>query len=186
MTAYAPHYTSRFKQRYSVQGDNHSITFRFPGPITGSGLTDAQNAFSSFLDAMASLLFDDWALGPASAADIDSNIFLPVPAIGTPAGAVVTANRQPSERATALTFVARSAGGNPWKFSLFGVAVSSSEDLGNEDYRYRPGEITAIDNAVAVLVANSSAFVGNDGGTLFWYPYVNYKDYDHWVKDVRG
>jgi hypothetical protein len=186
MAAYAPHYTSRFKQRYSVQGANHSITFRFPGPVTGSGLTDAQNAFASFLNAIAPIMFTDWSMGAASAADIDSTVFLPVPIISGSGGAVSISAREEEERATALTFVARTAGGNPWKFSFFGIAISGLESAGAVDYRIHPGEVTEIDDAVTVLVANASAFVGNDGGTLFWYPYVNYKDYDHWVKEVRG
>lgn len=186
MTAYAPHYTSRFKQRYNVQGANHSITFRFPGPVTGSGLIDAQNAFGSFFNEMIPILFNDWAFGQASAADIDTTVFLPIPTVGSGSGTVAITNREAEEKATALTFVARSAGGNPWKFSLFGAAISGLEGAGGVNYRIQPGEVAEIDAAVAVLVANASAFVGNDGGTLSWYPYVNYKDYDHWVKEVRG
>lgn len=186
MTAYAPHYTARLRQKYSVQGSVHSINVRFPGPITGSGLTDAQNALFDFLSELQNILFDDWAIGQTSAADIDSTIFLPQTTVGTITGTVVTTSREEEEKATALTFVARSGSGNPMKLSVFGAAISGLESAGLVNYRFYNGENASIDAAVAVLNANSTALIGNDGQALTWYPYVNYKDYDHWVKKVRG
>lgn len=183
--AYAPHWTSRVRIHYNVQGKNHTMTFRFPGPISGSGLTDALTTINDFLNAMESALWSDWTVNAVTAADIDSTIFLPIVNPITAVGTVDPVDREPENKAYMLTFVARTAGGNPWKFSLFGVSSTALEVTGSRDYRIRAGESSVVDGAIDLLQVSGGALIGNDAEPLFWYDYANTGEYDPTKKDVR-
>lgn len=185
MPAYYPAWTARVRLKYTVGRFSHNILLRFPGPSTGSGLTDVMTAFNDFLTALGPLLYDDITFVSASAADIDSNVFLPIANTITAVGSVATAGREPAEEATQWTFAARTTGGNPWKFGLFGLRQASVEGAGGNDYRIRFGENGDIDAALGVLNLNSTAFIGNDANPLHWFGYVDYKDNDHFVKQIR-
>src|ERR1041384_8363601 len=101
MTAYYPAWTARARIKYTVGRFSHNILLRFPGPSTGSGLTDVMAAFDSFLTALQPLMYNDFTIVSVSAADIASTVFLPIANTLTPAGGVDTTNREPQEEATA-------------------------------------------------------------------------------------
>jgi hypothetical protein len=185
MTAYYPAWTARVRIKYTIGRFSHNIILRFPGPSTGSGLTDVMTAFGDFLTALQPLMYDDFTVVSAAAADIDSTVFLPIANTLTPVGGIASATRQPDEEATAWSFVARTTGGNPWKFSLFGLFKGGIESAGGTDYRINFGENGDIDAALSVLNLNSTAFIGNDAQPLHWFGYVDYKDNDHFVKQIR-
>lgn len=185
MTAYAPHWTSRVKLHINVQSTNHTILFRFPGPISGSGITDALGALNSFFGALENAMYDDFTVNAVTAADIDSTIFLPQVNPFTFAGTVDPVDREPEEKAFQTTFVARTASGNPWKFSLFGLSKAALELTGEKNFRVRAGESLLIDTAIDVLQLAGAALIGNDGDPLFWYDYANIGENDNWKKKVR-
>jgi hypothetical protein len=185
MPAYYPAWTARVRIKYTVGRFSHNFLLRYPGPSTGSGLTDVMAAFGDFLTALEPLMYDDFQVVSAATADIDSTVFLPIANTLTPAGGVASATREPQEEATAWSFVARTTGGNPWKFSLFGLARSAIEAASGQDYRIRFGENGDIDAALGVLNLNSTAFIGNDANPLHWFGYVDWKDNDHFVKQIR-
>lgn len=185
MTAYAPHYTSRVKIHYFVQGAGHTMQFRFPGPISGSGLTDALGAINDWLVALADTMYDDWTVSAVTAADQDSNIFLPQVNPFTVTGTVDPADRQPIEKAFTVSFPARSSGGNPFKVSLYGCSRVSVELATEENGRVRAGENPDVDAAIDVLQLAGAALIGNDALPLLWYDYANVKDNDRWLKKIR-
>lgn len=186
MPAYYPAWTARLRLEYQVGRFSHNILMRFPGPSTGSGLTDVMAAFNAFLVPLGPLMYDDIAFVSAAAADIDSNVFLPIANTIVAAGSVAASTREPREEATEWSFTARTTGGNPWKFSLFGLWADGIEIASGRDFRIRFGENGNIDSAVSILNLNSTAFIGNDGNPLHWSQYVDYKDNDHFVKKIRG
>jgi hypothetical protein len=186
MTSYAPPYTSRLRLKYRVQGTNHTMQARFPGPISGSGLTDCMAALHSFLVALQPAMFEDWTPISAAAADINSNIFLPVTNTIAPVGEVGILTREEEEIAYCATFVARSTGGNPMQLRVFGLAANTLETAGGVDFRVTFGESADVEAAVGILNLNSTAILGNDGNPLIWYPYANVKPNDEWVGKVRG
>lgn len=186
MASYAPHYTSRLRIKYLGSGRPHNMLFRFPGPSDGSGLTEALTVIGAFLDALAPLMYDDFTVISVSIANIDTNIFLPYATTLTPTGSIAASTRTPAEEATAWTFVARTTGGNPWKFSLFGLYQNGIEGGPGQNYRVVFGENGDMDAALAVLNGGGTALIGNDGLPTHWAPYADYKDNDHYVKKVRG
>lgn len=185
MTAYAPHWTSRVKIHYFVQGAGHTMQFRFPGPITGSGLTDALGAINNWLTALEDLLWTDWTVSAVTAADQDSTVFLPQTNPFTVTGNVATDNRQPIDKAFSVSFVARSSGGNPFKVSLYGCSPINGELDTEVNGRIRAGENADVDTAIDILQLAGAALIGNDALPLLWYDYANTKTNDRWLKKIR-
>jgi len=142
-------------------------------------------AFGDFLTALGPLMYDDFTVVSAATADIDSNVFLPIANTLVPAGGVASVGRRPDEEATAWTFTARTTGGNPWKFSIFGLYRDGIDVPESRDYRVRFGENGDMDAALGVLNLNSTAFIGNDANPLHWFQYADWKDNDHYVKQIR-
>jgi len=188
VTAYAPEFTFRYWLKYSSLGDEHEMMWRFPSSTGAGALFTISTKFTQFLDAIAGMRFTDWAILSARYSLANSLISLPAsplptPVAGTaalPVGAAAIAQARPVEHG----WRARTLFGQPWGFYVFGLGTSFL--AGNGNFRLTPAEFAAVTTSIAALNGGSIANVGNDDAGLSWYEYINQKDNDYWVHQVRG
>lgn len=186
MTAYAPTWTGRLKVSYFAAQAVHTQTWRYPGPSSGSGVTDLISVIQSFYDALAPILWEDFIINSVTVADINSPVFLPIINPFTPvSGEILIADFEPMDKAEVASFVGRSTGGNPWKIGQFGIATRQIEVSGSLNYRALANENVNIGNAIAALQAGAGSVLANDANTVSFYEYANLKPNDRWVKKVR-
>jgi hypothetical protein len=185
MTAYAPNWTSRVRFSYFGAQKIHSLNLRFPGPITGSGLTDIITLIGNFQAALAPVLFEDWTFNATFAADQDSGVFLPQPNPDGAAGSILLTAFTPEMKAWAGVFVGRTALGNPAHFSVYGISRDEVQAAPGQNFRVIAGENATIDTAINVLQSNATKIVGNDGTPVTWYDYMNFSPNARAKKLVR-
>lgn len=187
MPAYGPNFTPRLKVRYRGARANHTQTWRFPQVgVAGVNRDAAIAAIQGVYDLLTPLMFEDWSVLDLSYADENSDIFLPTTGL-TALGTVALAGTAASVKAHAISFVGRTAGGQPAKIAQFGLSTEALGDLDNSDFRISPGEDTSIDGAIALLNTYLSPLLicGSDKLAISWKTYANSKPYDYWVKRVR-
>lgn len=186
MTAYAPTWTGRLKVSYFAGQAIHSQTWRYPGPASGSGVTDLIAVIQAFYDALAPVAWNDWAINAVTVADLGSPIFLPiVNPFSLITGSSDIVDFEPEDKAEALTFVGRTTGGNPWHITQFGIDRDAIESAGSKNFRVLHPENATIAAAIDVLVAGGGTVLGNDAGAVAMYQYADLKENDRWVKKVR-
>lgn len=186
MPAFAPNWTGRLKISYFGAGAVHSTTWRYPGPASGSGVTDLITTITNYLTALEPLLWDDYQVNAVTVADIDSSVFLPIPnPFGDIVGESTTTTLTPEDKAYTVGFVGRSTGGHPWHILQFGLAVSGVQAGNQKNFRLLNGESPEVDNAIAALEAGAGTVLANDANSVAFYQYANIKTHDRWVKKVR-
>jgi len=186
MTAFAPTWTGRVKITYFAAQAVHTQTWRYPGPASGSGVTDLLTTISSFYNALANVLYEDFNVNSVTVADIDSPVFLPIiNPFASGIGTVALIDFEPEEKANVATFVGRSTGGHPWKIGMFGLVFGSIEVAGSRNYRVLETENITIGSAISALIAGAGTILANDANTVAMYNYCNLKPNDRWVKKVR-
>lgn len=186
MTAYAPTWTGRLKVSYFGAQAIHTQTWRYPGPSSGSGVTDLIAVVQAFYDACANIMWSDFQINAVSVADINSSVFLPIPnPFTTPTGLVDIADFEAMDKAEVTTFVGRTTGGNPWHISQYGIAVRQIEVPGQLNYRVLASENPQIGTIVGTLQAGAGTVLGNDANTVAFYDYADLKPNDRWVKKIR-
>lgn len=185
MPDYAPNYTHRIRVRYTACGAVHTQTWRVTAP---AGITERTNAFNSiqaFYDALTALLSDDCAVLSVSEALVDSDVFLPSAFSLTLVGTYDASVNGRSKKASATSFVGRSIAGLRAVIYQYGIVHSfASSEVPSDDFRITRDEVTEYGDAIDALNA-STALVGNDGFSAVWYPYVNAKYNDYWLRRVR-
>ena len=186
MPAFAPNWTGRLKISYFAAKAVHTQTWRFPGPSSGSGVTDLVTTISAYFAALQDDLWEDFVVNAVTVADIDSSIFLPIPNpfTGVTGGQVMT-TFSPDDKAKATTWVGRSTGGHPWKITQYGVNYDILEAAADSNYRLLRGEDAVIDATLDALAAGAGSFLANDANSVAIYDYANIKPNDRWVKKVR-
>jgi hypothetical protein len=128
----------------------------------------AQNAI------LPSTVIDEVTFAPSG-----SDIFNPVTTgiegntYGSGGGAAVGA-------AQFVSYIGRTAGGKRVRMFVYGVNAIAAND-----YRFVLGESTQVDDAIAVLNANSTLLKGIDGGAIVWKNYANAGVSAHWQKALR-
>lgn len=182
---FAPNYTHRIRIRYFACGAAHSQVWR---SFSNNGIverTAAFNTIQSYYDALAALLSDDLALLSISEADADSDIFLPSPFALSLVGSADYSTKGPSKKASSTSFVGRSIAGLRAIIYQYGIVhnMDSSETPAN-DFRVTRTEVTEYGDAIDALNA-TTGLVANDDFAMVWYPYVNAKYNDYWLRRVR-
>ena len=186
MADYATINTARLRVRYTQGGKQHTFQIRAPhGAIGAQG--DLVSRANSILAAIAPALFADWSVLGADFAARDSEIFLPVGGVNTPAGkssATPVAFLVPAF----VGFVGRSAGGSRVRLTLFGTVLQASMGASAHDYRIQGGENGFVDGTIVALNngAGGSSMGGIDGGAVSWYSYANIGYNAHWQRELRG
>lgn len=186
MANYAPDFTARLKVRYRAGGQVHTQTWRLPGDPSLAQIAAAEAVINGFYSALAPILWDDASILSVTVAGADSPVFLPIASSLTMSGDTSIATATGSARSAAASFVGRTAGGLRVIVFQYGIAMVPGESGTPSDFRWNPGEDVHIDDAVAALQGAGPALVGNDGLDAVWYSYVNFKDNDYWVGQVRG
>jgi len=188
MTSYAPNFTGRLRVKYRAAGGVHTQTWRFPtyGPL-GVGMAAARDAVNDVWLELQNIMYDDLQCLGVTYAQEDSDIFLPTSLISAMIGTVATPVAKPSDKAYAVSFVGRTATGQPAKEFFYGIAELSVDVSGLQNFRLNPGENGAIDAAIAAANSFTAGLTlcGSDGTGVTWYPYANQKPNDYWVKRLR-
>lgn len=184
MADFAPNYTARYRVRYSVQGNTHTMLWRVASDT--ESVVGIAAKVSLFLADLEGSLWSDWSVLGADFAPADSDIFLPTTAPDQPTGAGSTGSRANSDKAYACSFVGRSTGGNKARMFLYGTVFAASLRSGIEDdFRILSSENGDVSAAIVRLNETSPALVANDDNVATWYEYVNVKHNDRWVRRLR-
>jgi hypothetical protein len=165
--------TARYKVFYTNGGRQHVQDVR----VNAVSPSAFGTAFAALLSAIAGDLTVT-VIDEVQFAGLHSNLFFPVITgiEGTSHGGGAATIRTTTQYAN---FIGRSAGGRRVRAAIFGVLVIS------DDNRFVAGESAAFDNAIAVLVANPSIWVGIDGTQTAWKSYVNTGFNAYWQRKVR-
>lgn len=184
MADHAPTYTPRFRIKYSTCGATHHMTWRLPR--SESDPSSYAGKAKTFLDALASLRYVDWTFLGAEFAEVDSGVFLPTAMTAPVAGTQSVPGVVGQARPNAVSFVGRTTLGKRAVFYLYGLIVKPREDSAvYNDWRVTTLELAALSTAIGVLTETPPQLCGNDGATVNWYPYVNVKANDYWVRRAR-
>ena len=188
MPDFAPHYTARYIVRYSVQGNEHDMQFRWArgAPVV---ISDMVNKVGGFLNAFRANRYDDWTVLGARFYAQDSLVSVPTTAPTVLASTVSTTGRPASAAAGAWQFLGRSQAGGKGGLWCYGTSMSVENTTGNlsaTDFRLTAAEATTVADAIAALGTGNPTLAGNDGNGLIWYNYVNLKYNDYWLHRVRG
>lgn len=164
---------------YSYQDRSHTLQMRFSN---ASFLSDAKTAAISFLNTLVTILDNTWAIAGARWRDAGSIVTLPTPIPGlgaTPSGGTVNATLKPRE----LGFTGR--GGTSGRIGGFFVYGSTAPLPG--DFRYQPGEVVALDDALENLALSSGdVWLSKGFDPLQFKPYVNSQNNSYWETRARG
>lgn len=182
---FAPNYTHRIKVRYFACGAAHSQVWR---SASNDGLVERTGAFNTiqaYYDALQALLSDDLALLSISEAAANSDIFLPSPFTLSLVGTADYSTFGPSKKASSTSFVGRSVAGLRAIIYQYGIVHSmASSETPSNDFRVTRDEVTEYGDAIDALNA-AVGMVANDDFVIVWYPYVNAKYNDYWLRRVR-
>jgi hypothetical protein len=165
----------RYKLRYQVQGNQHSITVHMSTTGTSS---DAGTNGTALANLLKTILPSNGSFVGVDFAAAGSNVFNPVVTLsiaGTGAAASGTINTP-----RAASFVGRNANGR--KIRLFIIGVDLAADT---NWRVEIAEDTRVSAIVTGLNAGTGDVRCIDGVAPLWRAYVNIKYMDHWVKAQR-
>lgn len=182
---FAPNYTHRIRIRYFACGAAHSQLWR---SASNDGITERTGAFAAiqaYYTALQSLLADDTALLSISEASANTDVFLPSPFTLTLLGAADVSTFGPSRKASSTSFVGRSVAGLRAIVYQYGIVHSfESSEVPANDFRVTRDEVPAYGDAIDAL-NGATGMVANDDQVIVWYPYVNAKFNDYWLRRVR-
>lgn len=171
-----PDNTVRWWLNYSVAGIGHTLQMRGTEFATDA---NALNAYNALLDELDPVLASNATFLSVDRADQGSNVRNPVigfvPRSG--AGAFTTTG---DSRAFQISFTGRSDDGRKVKYLMWGVGVTS-----DGDFRWEPGDIAYLDDALATFPANNKVWATISGLIPVMHPYTNYGYNDHTVRSLR-
>lgn len=185
MADFAPNWTPRFKVRYSVLGLTHTIQWRLPRAADPGDWSAISAKFGLFLDDMANKLAESFTILDAVAAEVDSDVFLPVAAPTFGGGEVDESSAAVSQKAYYAQFVGRGADGGKASFYLYGYVGNPVTEADDRDFRVYATEDASFAAAITRLDETSPALGANDGSVVNWYEYVNTKYHDYWAHRIR-
>jgi len=188
MADFAANFTARFKLRYSTLGKSHTVMFRIARGAGATGLSNMKLKVAAFLNALDNGRYTDWTMLGATYAPEDSDIFLAtdVPS-GVSAGLDTIPTDPLSQSCLATSFVGRSIAGQKARTFLYGVNTGPETGIaGFDNFRITSTEDANVAAAIAILNSSSPSIVASDGNNVVWYPYVNTKYNDYWVRRTRS
>jgi hypothetical protein len=137
-----------------------------------------------FLDALAALRPDNFAVTSTEFAPSDSDVFLPISGLTVVPGTQSSAAFGRNQSALSGSFVGRSSLGQKARLFLFGFGIIPETAQG-ADFRIQASESTQVAAALASLAGATLQLVASDAMPVSWYPYVNLKFNDHYVAKLR-
>lgn len=184
MADFAPNFTARYRVKYTSIGKNHSMLFRFPRDIDTTDSAAMATTISGFLNALAALRPDNFAVTGTEFAPADSDVFLPIAGLTISAGTQSSAAFGRNQSALSGSFVGRSSAGQKARLFLFGFGIIPETAQG-ADFRITAAESTQAAAAITSLNGATLKLVASDAQPVVWYPYVNLKFNDHYVAKLR-
>lgn len=176
MAPLAPNLTDRYKVLYTVGGHQHAQIVRTEGVSDG----DWSETMDEYYTAVGAVCYA-FTIDDVQFCFAGSTVFSPVTGSltgstygsGTPAVA--------GENAYYYSFIGRTAGtGIRVRFFQFGA-----KSLGS-DYRFAPGENTALDAALGIIDSGMlGMFMAADGNNPTWKPYINAGVNAYWQRNLR-
>lgn len=187
MPDYAPNVTPRYRAHYRVAKHTHVMQFRGARGSTFAqmellGTTHAH----ALMNALASVLFDDFAWISAEIALTDDDLFFPAATPTAVTGAQLLANCSAADEITHLTFSGRGAGGSRCSVHAYGTNfdVDTTPPGGFADFIITAAENTPVANAIASL-APVPTLVAVDNTGVTWRSQVTVKLNDYWLRIKR-
>lgn len=162
--------TDRAWLRYTANGQQHEIVFRFPSATTQANIVTAVTAFANSIKS--SLLTTD-SFTALRHQDSGSNLTFPLAwsnIAGTNAGAV-DADNTPKF----VSMTGRSLNGYRCRLTMFLPSVTDAQ-------KYRMTGSTALQTAVAAM---TTAPVAIDGAAVVWNSYTNVGYNAYWQRQQR-
>lgn len=184
MADFAPNFTARYRVKYTVIGKGHSMLFRFPRATDTTSSAAMATTIKGFLDALAALRPDSFAVTATEFAPSDSDVFLPISGLTVSAGTQSSAAIGRNQAALSASFVGRSSAGQKARVFLFGFGIIP-ETAPGQDFRIQGAESTQVAAAIASLNSATLKLVASDSQPVTWYPYINLKFNDHYVAKLR-
>jgi len=187
MPNFASNFTARYKLHYSALGHNHTMLWRIQRGTGSTGLALMVSKVQQFLDTLTASRTTDWTEISAEYCPEDSSIFVPASLPGSAAGTATIPAQPISQGIASISFVGRSSAGQKARMFLYGTLFTP--ELGTaveDDFRISTGESGTISSAVAELNSGSPPIVASDDNDVSWYPYVNLKYNDYWLRQVRS
>src|SRR5690348_1317394 len=172
MSVLPPDSTPRYKIFYTGGLNDHDFQIRSHISPSDLGIL-VDNFLTALAPRMHLITVNQVQFAPSG-----SNIFNPVTTTiegnTYSSGAAIT-----QEAPNYIDFIGRSTGGKRTRITLFGVC-----GLGT-DFRWAAGEDSAVDAAIAVLVAVGGDIRCIDDIAPLWKPYANAGVNAHWQKATR-
>lgn len=183
---FAPPDTARYRLRYRVLGKGHNLTVRLGATLTISDAEAVATKLHAFLAALAPHLYSSWSVMNAQWCERNSEVFLPCEAPAAVTGGVSESGVTGAAGAISMNFIGRGALGSKGGFYLYGTNYDVSiTDVQAADFRITATEAATVASAITALSELSPSFVAIDGSVMNWYPYVNLKYNDRWVRKLR-
>lgn len=186
MADFVSNSTQRYRMRYRSAGFVHTMLWRFQPGGVGDNPAGWSAKVEQVIGALGTLLSSDFVPLAAEAAPAGSDVFLPssVPFIEVTGSPDLTGM---PHAALSLGFVGRSALGQRARMFVFGVNMDINTGIPEQrDWRLGAGEDSRVSSAISILNDLSPECVATDGGVVQWYPYVNLKFNDYWIRKQRG
>jgi len=173
MAALPPNNTERFRVNYTVGTKQHDFQVRTNG-VSPSALGASVDFFLDALSPALNAVVIDTVEYAASGTNIFNIVSSGIEGntYGSGAG---TGSAIPND----VNFIGRSTGGRRVRLMVFGLKVDAV------NYRFTPGENSAVDAAIVVLQATPATFLAIDNIKPVWYDYANAGVNAHWQKAVR-
>lgn len=172
MAPLLPSNTPRFKVHYTAGLNDH--TFELRSHLSPAAIGVDIDLFLTALQARLHQL----TVNTIDFAASGSNVFNPV-VTGIEGQVYSTGTAIQQEAPNYLDFIGRSTGGRRTRITIFGVSGLGS------DFRWAAGEDSAVDAAIAVLVAAGGDLRCIDDIQPVWKPYANAGVNAYWQKATR-
>lgn len=175
MAPISPDNTQRFFLDYTVCGYPHTHLCRAGSTVTAS---DAGATIAAFFAALTSQFRLITVLGFRSAAP-GTNITVPETWPG--AATYGSGAGSPFETAQFLDFVGRGSTGHRVRASIFGCSGTNA----GGDFRITPAEVSAIGDALDVLLSDGDIYLDIDYEVPVWHEYANSGQNAYWRNKIR-
>jgi len=172
MAPLPPDSTPRFKVFYTGGLNDHDFQVR--SHLSPAAIGVDIDAFLTALAARMHLITVNQVQFAASGSNVFNPVTTGIEGQSYSSGAAIT-----QEAPNYIDFIGRSTGGKRTRITLFGVSGLGA------DFRWAAGEDSAVDAAIAVLIAAGSDFRCIDDLAPVWKPYANAGVNAHWQKATR-
>lgn len=181
MATHAPNYSNRYKVRYTANGKDHVMTFRY-GLTPAAPPTDLVTAVSNFIAALSPKLTSTWAILSAGYIQAGDTAEFPT-TLPTGAGAGTAGTQGDVPRY--WSFTGRGVDATPVAIYVYGATLDPADGTPSaQDYRILSSEDTDVASAIAEL-QGAAQITSITGLPVTFNPYANVAYSGYWQKKLR-